>query len=60
MVAKVARRVREAAARFGPDAVTVAGGGLLSAGMAMVYPPLGYIVGGVLLIVFGLVSDGAR
>lgn len=58
MVAKVARRAREAAARFGPDAVTVAGGGLLSVGMAMVYPPLGYIVGGLLLLAVGLVSDG--
>jgi len=38
------------------DATALAGGGLIAYGAGMVYPPAGFIVGGVLMIVVAFLS----
>jgi hypothetical protein len=39
-----------------PDALIVAGAGVLSYGAWLVYPPAGYLVAGGLMLVFGVLS----
>ena len=42
-----------------PDALLVVGGCSLSAGAALIYTPAGYIVGGILLLVAGIITSKA-
>jgi hypothetical protein len=39
-----------------PDALIVAGAGVLSYGAWLVYPPAGYLVAGGLMLVFGVMA----
>lgn len=43
-------------ARLTPDALALAGGGLVSYGASLVYLPLGFIVGGTLLGIVGVLG----
>ena len=44
-----------------PDVLMISGAGAISAGAGMVYPPAGWVVGGILAIVGGwLMARGAK
>lgn len=53
LAAQVIQTVRQTAADWAPDAMMVAGTGVVSYGAWLVYEPAGFIVGGVLLLVGG-------
>lgn len=43
-------------AKLTPDALALAGGGLVSYGASLIYAPLGFVVGGALLAAVGIVA----
>lgn len=49
-----AAAVRVALVRVAPDSLLVSGAGAISCGTWMIYPPAGFIIGGVLLIAGGV------
>ncbi len=52
-----AAALRVAVASNVPDALMLAGAGLVAFGAWSIYPPAGYITGGVLLIVGGVIAS---
>lgn len=50
-------KLKAVAAEWGPDALMAAGGGGVAYGAGLVYPPAGWIVGGLLLIVAGVLGS---
>lgn len=50
-------KLKAVAAEWWPDALMVAGGAAIAYGAGLVYPPAGWIAGGMLLIVAGVLGS---